>query len=115
MWKAKIADKKIEHGVCTVNVSYQDGPDEFNEIYTIQSLEDLNNRVRGRLEGLNNLGSLLNEIPVGNFTPEPRVEVVNRKQEALNEVSRLKQLVNLGLLEEDDQKYQDAVALYNSL
>lgn len=104
-WTAKIESKSFEKGVLQVGVVYTSGTDTFSESYQIYSNVDLDNRIASRLSQLEELENI--SIDIGEYSP--LVTSTNAKQERLGELREVKELVDLGVLDENDKKVIDAM------
>ena len=116
MWTSKIVGKVFAETSLDVNVNFSNGERDFNLIFRVASTTELESRIRVTLAQLQSLDTFAQTVSLGDFTPPPVEEKPkDLKQEALNNVANLKNLISLGLLKEDSQEYVDAVALYKSL
>lgn len=112
MWTSKIDQKDFNRGQFTVVVSYLKGAETFNESYTLQALKDLDFVISNRLRVLNENDALDASYPLGDFTPNEvsvPVDTVDPLQEKLSELAKLKQLVDLKVIEPTDKGYTDAL------
>lgn len=123
MWNAKIAEKKYEHGTCSLIVEYSDGSDAFTEVYKYSSLGtvfDFSDRVQERLAELAATDLIASSISVGAFIPEtkPVVPVIPQTAEEIAQVDFInaytvlksaKIAVNLGIIKDTDALFTDAL------
>lgn len=114
MWSAKIESKNFSKGILQIGVSYTNGMETFNESYKIYSLDDINNIIASKLEQIKNTEAL--EISIGDYSPKPIIKtVIDPKQEALDNLRRTKELVELDVLNEDDKEVMDAIQAVKEL
>jgi len=113
MWSAKIADKGFKGGVLTVNVAYTQGAESFNEVYQVTNAFDLDRRIRNRLLQLEETDAFSKALTVGEYTLVETVETKTPQgefNEKLGNLQRLKNLVDLGVIDEDNAEYTSALA-----
>lgn len=107
MWTATIESKTFSKGILQVGVVYTNGNESFTEPYVISSEEEINGRITNRLSTLEKLEGV--SISLGAFTPQLVTSDENPKQEKLNELRKIKELVSLGVLKDTDQQVLDAI------
>lgn len=110
MWTAKIAEKELRDGQLLVNVAFSNGTQDFNEIISVRSQEELSQRVKSRILELERVDLAKDAISVGNFTPVDKTQ--SEKEvfyEALENLRRIKRAIDLGVIDETHPKFKDAV------
>lgn len=112
MWASTIDRKDFSNGQFRVFVKYTDGAgSSFEEAYNLSNAENLNNTIRSRIDQLQAVEAFADTVTLGAYTPTPKPVIAASDYEiALAEVSRVKNLVSLGILKETDQEFVDAVA-----
>jgi predicted transcriptional regulator len=108
MWTANIYKKDFSNGAYRVHVAYTDGTNKSDEVYSLANLLTLEGTVRNRLAQLNALATLITTIPTGPYTP-PSSTPPTAYELAKTEVVRVQELVDLGVLTEQDQEYINAI------
>jgi len=99
MWTATITEKNYFNGDLKVTVSYEDDTQKFNETYSVRSFDDLDNRIKARLENLEALDTFSSELTVGTYTPIVKEEKpIDPKQGALGAVYKAKEELELKLI-----------------
>jgi hypothetical protein len=113
-WTATIKDKRIVDKQLLVNVLYDNGSINFNEVMdvtgsTIQSVSD---RISSRLATLEATQTLIPLIPAGPFTPlgAQATPPVNVFLVALKSLRNAQEAVELGLITNADAAYTTALA-----
>ena len=110
MWTAKIEQKDFSNGQFRVFVSYTDGTNKFEENYSLSTQENLHKTVRSRLQQLESVAVFASTVPIGVFNPSAEeVKPLSSYDLALQEVARVKGLVNIGILKETDTVFVNAV------
>jgi hypothetical protein len=69
MWKTKIAEKKFDRGVLRVIVSFDNGVENFTEVYNVTNNQSLDSNIKGKLQQLADVDKLDAELSVGEFKP----------------------------------------------
>lgn len=108
MWQATVDSKVFENGQQKVTVIYSDGGTKFAETYLIRKKEQLSGIVRGKLAELE--ASDADTVEIGPLVPDLVQPVTpDPLQVKLGEVRRLKELVDLGVLQSNSSEYVAAV------
>lgn len=115
MWISKIVDKNLSLGELRVNVSYSNGTDDFNEVYSIRNEQDLNARIKNKLSELEDKEIIFSNIQTGVYTPVDNQVVVNPLEQKMTELRKLKEQVSLGLMKETDKEYLDAISAVKAI
>jgi len=108
MWTATIHKTDFNNGSFRAYVKYSDGTNSFDETVGLSTQDNLNKAIRNRIQGLEEVSTFVSTVPMGPFAPSQ--EVATPYELALKEVSRVKNLVSLGILKETDQEFVDAVS-----
>jgi hypothetical protein len=116
MFTAKTTKKDFRDGVFQVTVEYKNGADTFTEAYNISSADDLDNRIGNRLDTLNRLLELEDELSIGAWVkPQKPTHEPTPLELAEQKIWELKRKIELGVLKETDQEFVDAVSAYKGL
>lgn len=111
MWETTIAEKKLKDGVLSVVVSFtKDGKYDHAQILIVNTLDDLNRRVRSALQRLEALELEADKIPLGEFNPTPESSVPDPQKAALAELQKQQQLVDLKIIDDSHPDYVAALA-----
>lgn len=110
MWIATIHSKDFNNGTFRAFVKYSDGTNGFDDVITLSNQENLDATIRNRIKQLETTATFADSVPTGEFTPAPEpVKQQTQYELAIQEVNRVKNLVELGILKETDQEFVDAV------
>lgn len=116
MWESKIVDKGLEKDRIVVNVSYSDGTREFNELYRVTSLKDLDNQIRTKKNSLTTLQTSFTEIPTGTYVPPvPTLSIEDQKLDMVRQLTEMKNLISVGIKKDTDADYLALIASYKLL
>lgn len=110
MWQVEIKSKEFANGTLSVNVSYSNGTDQFNEVYNIRAAEHLDPLIKNRVEQLESLSSF--SLPMGTYTlptDKPVVATIDPFKESYSKLSELKSYVDLGIIPKDDPDFLAAL------
>lgn len=114
MYTATLKSKSFAGGNLQIVVEYAHGTDVFTEAYNVISEDDLNNRIEQRIDALNYLLNLNASLALGAWVkPVKQEPVLDPVQEALNEVYRAKNNLDLKLITQAE--YEAVVLAYKTL
>jgi hypothetical protein len=108
MWTASIDAKEYSKGILTVRVMYKNGEDGIGEAYQVSSLDSLNQSIKNKLKQLEDISVVHDSVKLGAFVA-PADPVTTAYELALQEVSRVKNLVSVGILKDTDAEYVSAI------
>ena len=75
MFTSSIKTKSFFNGECKVEVEFTDGTQKWSEPFSVKGQEDLNSKVKSRLQILNELETFSASLPLGAYTPTTTPEV----------------------------------------
>ena len=116
MFEYTLSGKTIENGQNRITVDYTNGTVACAETFFFTSKKDLDNRITNKIADLDKVVALDSEIITKDYvktekTPDQPVPPT-AIQVAETKLRELKQLIDLGVINETDQEYVDAVAEY---
>lgn len=116
MFTYTLSGKAIENGQNRITVDYSNGIVKCTETFFFVSKEDLDNRITNKIKQLENVVALdASLVTTGYVKAEKIVEPVAETtplQLAEQKLYELKRKIDLGVLEETDQEFVDAVTTY---
>lgn len=109
MWTSKIVGKRVENGALFVDVHFINGDASIARTVDMTggSLDVLSLKIQSQLDTLNTTDDLFTQIIVGEFTPI--IQDVSSQEEALNNLRKAKELVDLGVIDDTDPQVLDAL------
>lgn len=113
MWSAKIASKDFKGGSLHVNVAYLKDTESFNEVYDVTNAFDLDRRIRNRLTQLEETDGFSKSLALGDYILAESKQTktpLGEFNEKIGNLQRLKSLVDLGVIKQDDPEYISALA-----
>lgn len=109
MWTAAITKKDFSSGQLRVIVSFTDSVNTFEEAYYLNTGDELDNLIVGRLAQAEKLSAF--SLPIGGYTsPQKTVVPPDPKIKALAKLQELQQYVTLGILDEADPSIAKAIS-----
>lgn len=110
MWTSTIKGKDFVNGQFRVSVEYTDGTNTFSEVHNLSNQENLDRTIRSRIAQLEATATFSTTVSTGPYTPSEEVKATPTAYDlAIQEVSRVKNLVELGILKETDKEFIDAI------
>lgn len=110
MWQSRITNKVFNNGVLLVDVQFYN--EDSSIIKSIDmtggSLDVLSQKIQSQIDTLNATDDLVSQIQTGEFTPN--IPEVDPEIQAISDLQKAKQLVDLGLITTDDIQYTTALS-----
>lgn len=104
MFTSSIRSKSFFNGEFKVEVEFTDGAQTWTESFTIFGSEDLNSKIKSRLQVLNTLEAFAQTVTIGGYTPTEKVDVPETQEDKdrkiwfrnFNKLENLSRLSTLG-------------------